>query len=431
MNELAGLPTQIGRYAVTGLLGQGGMGRVVRARDPQLQRDVAIKLVEAEALDEPNEARFMFHREARAIARLTHPNVIEVYEYSGPDAELPYIVCELVEAPTLRDVLEGRGITLQPAVAAALAYEIALALEHAHTRGVVHRDVKPENVFWTPSGRVVLADFGIAKAFGTARFASTIQFGATSLYGSPSYMAPEQVRGAEVDARTDVHALGAVLFEVLVGAPPYLGDSIDELLRTVERGEHTPVPHDIGPATLVGLIEQMLAADPSARPATARMVAERLRRVLDELDVRDPRAVLDQTEISRTIIAAKAPDRASERAKTERVEATRLVPLQRPRGPQNWLIVAVGLTVLVAAGLAAFWSVQPPKSSAPVDVTIVLPGASELFVDGRSFGPVRDVQRTRLTPGRHALEAKVYASGQTLKREIYVVSGSGEAQFEL
>lgn len=439
MSDLAGLPAEIGRYRVVGLLGRGGMGRVVRAHDPQLQREVAIKLVEAAALDDEREARFMFHREARAIARLKHPNIIEIYDYSGPEAELPYIACELIDAPTLREVLDTRGVTLSPAVASALAYEVAQALDHAHAQGIVHRDIKPENIFWLHSGRVVLADFGIAKAMGDARFAGTVQYGATNLYGSPSYMAPEQVRGETVDIRTDLHALGAVMYESLCGSPPYVGASMDELLGRVETGAHESVPADIGPAQLVQLIDQLLARSPASRPQNARAVAERLRRVLDALDVRDPRTVLTDTgEISRTVVHAAASEatvktnvRAASPKVGRSVDATRLVPTPRPRGPQNWLVVVCGLALMVVAGLTAWLSVKPSGSAKPVSVVIVLPGPADLSVDGAPQGPVHDVQRMQLTPGRHVLEARVYEGGRTIKREIYVVGGSGEAQFEL
>ena len=422
MSELAGLPGSIGRYRVVGLLGHGGMGRVVRAHDAQLQRDVAVKLVE----NATAEARFMFHREARAVARLKHPNVIEVYEYSGPEAELPYIVCELLAAPTLRDVLEQRGVTLAARVATALAYELAMALDHAHGHDIVHRDVKPENVFWCDNGRIVLADFGIAKALSDARFASTVQYGATSLFGSPSYMAPEQVRGGVVDARTDLHALGALLFEVTTGAPPYIADDVESVLKRVKNGEHDPVPRDIGPAALVRLIEELLAAAPDERPGSARVVADRLRAVLDTLDVRDPRAALATDEATKTAmynpLAPAGPAKA---------DATRLIAVPRERGPQNWLLVAGLIALLIVAGLTAWLSVKPSPAQTPVSITVVLPGAAELLVDGNSLGPVRDVQRLQLTPGRHILEARVYDSGQTRTREIYVVGGSGEAQFEL
>lgn len=442
MNELAGLPAEIGRYRVVGLLGRGGMGRVVRARDPQLQREVAIKLVETGALDDEREARFMFHREARAVARLKHPGVIEIYDYSGPEAELPYIACELIEAPTLRDVLETRGVTLPPATATALVHEVAQALEHAHAQGIVHRDIKPENIFWLPSGRIVLADFGIAKALGDARFAGTVQYGATNLYGSPSYMAPEQVRGETVDVRTDLHALGAVLYEMLCGAPPYVGETVEELLSRVETGAHESVPADVGPTQLVQLIDQLLARSPGARPQNARIVADRLRRVLDALDVRDPRSVLADTgEISRTVVHAVVGEDTAKthvrspapkkRSEERPLNATRLVPTPRARGPQNWLLVACGVALIVVAGLTAWLSVKPSGSAKPVNVVIVLPGPADLTVDGAPQGPVHDIQRMQLTPGRHVLEARVYEGGRTLKREIYVVSGSGEAQFEL
>ncbi|MBC7793168.1 MAG: serine/threonine protein kinase [Clostridia bacterium] len=324
----------------------------------------------------------------------------------------------------MRDILDERGITLEARVAAALAFELALALEHAHAKGIVHRDLKPENVFWSATGRAVLADFGIAKALGDARFASTLQFGSTNLYGSPSYMAPEQVRGGKVDERTDLHGLGCLLFEVLSGAPPYVGATVEELLGRVERGEHEPVERTLGPPALVQLVEELIASAASDRPASASLVVARLRGVLDDLGVRDPRDVLARLEQSGGTRCAT--DRLSQSAV---LDATRFVPHLRQHS-QNWLVVSAGLALLVAAGLTAWLLVKPEPSVRPVAVTFVLPGEADLTIDGHAEGPVRDVQRVVLAPGRHAVEAHIYASGETIRREIFVVRGGSGAQFE-
>ena len=293
--ELSGLPPRLGRYELVRVLGRGGMGRVVLGRDPVLHREVALKLVEPSAVEEGDlaELRFMFHREARATAALHHPNIVEVFDYSGPDADVLFLACELIAGSTLRDVLDERD-RLGASLVAACGYELAQALAHAHANGIVHRDIKPENVFWTEAGRIVMSDFGIAKAFASpARLGGTVQFGATNLYGSPAYMAPEQLAGGAVGPHTDLFALGALLFEALAGHAAFGGSDVQAILEAVQAGHRASLPPNVvAPAALLALIDQLLALEPGRRPASAAAVASALRAVLDEIGVTDPRLVL-------------------------------------------------------------------------------------------------------------------------------------------
>ncbi len=361
------------------------MGRVVRARDDAAGRDVALKLYEG--TDE--ESRYMFVRAAKALASLSHPNILEVFQYLD---EPPFIACELIDGPTLRTMLDERGVPLSALEAANIAYALAQALEHAHACGVVHRDVKPENVFCARSGRVVLADFGLAKAMGRA---ATL---ATSLYGSPAYMAPEQFAGKSADARSDLHALGVTLFEMLAGAPPYDGASVAELETNILQGKRRALPNGVAPEALARLVDQLLATDPRARPAHARAVAQRLQHVLDAFP---PELV---TRTSYAPVAA-----------VHRGRLARLWPL--------------GLIATAVAGLV-FWVQRPVASSQPVPVVLYFDGAAELSIDGVAVGMAREPHRTELLPGRHRLEARVYDSGQVLSREVVIVPG-GEAQIRL
>jgi serine/threonine protein kinase len=227
---------RLGTYVIVSPIGAGGMGEVYRAHDPKLRRDVAIKVLpEAFAADPDRLVRF--EREARAVAALSHPNILAIYDF-GRDEAVQYAVTELLEGRTLREVIRGGAIA--PPRAIGIATQIARGLEAAHGRGVVHRDLKPDNVFLLTDGHVKILDFGVAKSAGPAAHgeqAITVTGDGTAagaLLGTAGYMAPEQVRGESVDQRADIFALGCVLFEMLAGRHAFTGDSsIDTLHATL------------------------------------------------------------------------------------------------------------------------------------------------------------------------------------------------------
>src|SRR5215470_13108847 len=247
-----------GRYRLQAVIGRGGMGAVWRARDELLNRDVAIKeIVWPERLDpaERETARRRAVREAQLAARLSHPNVVSVYDILEEDGRT-CIVMELVPFRSLRDVLAEDG-PMSPPEAARVGLSVLAALSAAHEVGVVHRDVKPANILLGPEDRVVLADFGIAKAADSpALTASGV------LLGSPSYLAPERARGARADAASDLWALGASLYAAVEGRPPFERDSVIASLTAVVADEPEPAPH-AGP--LWPVIEGLLDKDPAAR----------------------------------------------------------------------------------------------------------------------------------------------------------------------
>jgi len=223
-----------GRYRLERLLGGGGMALVYAASDDRLDRTVALKVL-ADNLAEHVEIRERFLREARIAARLAHPHIVEVYD-SG-QGERPYIVMEYVDGATLADELRRRG-PLAPHEAGALVAQAADGLAHAHAAGVVHRDVKPENLLVDADGALKIADFGIAHAVEGTRLTST-----GAVLGTASYLAPEQATGDTVTPATDVYALGAVLYELLTGRPPHTGTTLTELLaRKLE--QPVPLPSD-------------------------------------------------------------------------------------------------------------------------------------------------------------------------------------------
>jgi eukaryotic-like serine/threonine-protein kinase len=213
-------PTRVGgRYVLRGEIGRGGMATVHRARDEVLDRDVAVKLLHAHLATDP---AFLdrFRREARAAAALNHPNVVTVHDWGETNDEGAFLVLQYVDGCSLREVLRRRG-RLSPAEALAILGPAAEGLGAAHAAGLVHRDVKPENLLLASDGSIQITDFGLARAAASA----TSTFGADVLVGSPHYLSPEAVRGEPLRATADVYALGVVLFECLTGRPPHEGDS--------------------------------------------------------------------------------------------------------------------------------------------------------------------------------------------------------------
>ena len=269
--------TQVGGYEIAGLLGAGGMGEVYRARDIRLQRDVALKVLPASLLQDP-ERRARFEREARVLASLGHPNIAAIYgieDIAGPGGPTPVLALEFVEGQTLADRVATGRVPADDAIPIAL--QIAEALEAAHDRGVVHRDLKPANVQITRDGVVKVLDFGLAKALApetddsrsdpsqspTLTSAAT-QFGV--IMGTAAYMAPEQARGKTVDRRADIWAFGALLFELLSGRRAFPGETVSDTVAAVLRGtpDWTQLPADT-PAWLRALIERCLERDPRQR----------------------------------------------------------------------------------------------------------------------------------------------------------------------
>ena len=261
-----------GRYRIERFLGEGGRKRVFLAHDSRLDREVAIAVIKTEGLDEQGMARV--RREAQAMARLgDHPNIVTVFDIGEEDAT-SYLVCQFMGGGAVEDLIErseGKGIGIEDSIR--IATEVAAALEHAHSRGVVHRDVKPGNVWLADDGSAKLGDFGLAVALDRSRLTAE-----GMMLGTVAYMAPEQALGRQPDGRSDLYSLGAMLYEMLTGLPPFLGDEavavISQHISTVAVAPswHNP---DV-PPSLERLVLALLAKDPEARPATAAAVVEAL-----------------------------------------------------------------------------------------------------------------------------------------------------------
>ena len=301
------------RYRLVRLIARGGMAQVWEGRDEVLSRPVAIKLLDP---DLAHDQSFIerFRREAIAAARLTHPNIVATFDAGADPDGTTYIVMELVRGQTLRDYLTGHG-PLPPSVAAGIAVQVADALAHAHAASLVHRDIKPGNILLCDSGAgpeavpaVKVGDFGIAK-LGMTADADLTRTG--MVMGTPRYLSPEQIEGGEPDTRSDVYALGVVLFEMLAGCPPFDGPT--DMATAVQHVHNPPPP--LGrlrpgmPRDLQDIVAATLAKDPAARPQSAAHLRHSL--ATANLRPENPGVVVDSNPTpSTTIIPRPRPVRA-------------------------------------------------------------------------------------------------------------------------
>ncbi len=270
--------TKIGRYKILGELGRGAMGIVYGAEDPALDRTVALKTI---ILSDEVEGRKEFHKrfflEAKAAGKLTHPNIITVYDF-GEEGDLAYMAMELLKGIELRAKMLQGPIPVVEAVD--IAEQVADGLAYAHERGVVHRDIKPSNIMLLPRGQVKIMDFGIARVRVADHKTST-----GVVLGTPRYMSPEQVAGSPVDRRSDIFSLGIVLYEMLTRAALFAGADTPQILHNVVHVEHVP-PSRLNrevPSMLDFVIARALKKDPAVRYQDAYELAADLRACLTEL----------------------------------------------------------------------------------------------------------------------------------------------------
>jgi serine/threonine protein kinase len=265
----------LGPYQILGLLGEGGMGVVYRAKDTRLGRDVAIKVLTNVTLSD-HERLVRFEQEARATGMLNHPNLLTVYDVGRDSEDNPYLVTELLEGETLGSRLQRGPLSARKSIDAAL--QMAQGLAAAHEKGIVHRDLKPDNLFLTRDGRLKILDFGIAKLTGTAADGPAFEMAATEpgmVLGTVGYMSPEQVRGESVDQRSDIFSLGAIVFEMLTGSRAFSRGSGIETLSAILKDDPPELVELLPniPAPLDRLVRRCLEKDREVRFQSARDLA--------------------------------------------------------------------------------------------------------------------------------------------------------------
>ncbi len=380
-----------GRYELGSVLGRGGMAEVRRARDIRLGREVAVKRLR---LDLAGDTTFQrrFRREAQSAAGLNHHNIVAVYDTgeeleAGTDVEVPYIVMELVVGHTLRDILRS-GRKILPEKALEMTQQVLDALQYSHQAGIIHRDIKPANVMLTASGRIKVMDFGIARAVADTS-ASMTQTAA--VIGTAQYLSPEQARGETVDNRSDIYAAGCLLYELLVGRPPFQGDSPVSVAYQHVREAPVPPSHldpVITPA-MDAITLKALAKDPAQRYQSAKQMRDDIARLLAGEPVLaqvptvlpvvpDPIAAAPTQVVAMptVIAAAPSPVTATNIGLPVVDYPRRAVEYQERPRRRTGAVVAVTLALLLVAGLiGGLWWLNrstPPPPVAKVSVPQVM-----------------------------------------------------------
>jgi len=267
----------LGRYEIIGELGQGAMGIVYKAKDPLIDRVVAIKTINLnQAMDEREEYEARFYQEARAAGRLSHHNIVTIYDV-GKSGDVAYIAMEFLEGRELRDVLNKKSVLPLGQVLDIVA-QVAQGLAYAHEHGIVHRDVKPSNIMIQKEGHVKITDFGIARMASAAVRTQT-----GMVLGSPKYMSPEQVMGKLTDQRSDIFSLGTMLYEMLTGRPPFSGENVNAIMYQTLNAS-PPQPSSLNPAVpdmLNFIVAKALAKKMDERYQNAKEFADDLRTCRD------------------------------------------------------------------------------------------------------------------------------------------------------
>ncbi|HTF11124.1 MAG TPA: Stk1 family PASTA domain-containing Ser/Thr kinase, partial [Asanoa sp.] len=362
-----------GRYQVGELLGYGGMAEVHRGRDLRLGRDVAIKMLRT---DLARDATFQmrFRREAQNAASLNHPAIVAVYdtgEEIAPTGEtLPFIVMEFVNGRTLKELLAAEG-RLMPRRALEISADICAALEFSHRHGIIHRDIKPGNVMLTQNGQVKVMDFGIARALASG---ATTMTQTSAVIGTAQYLSPEQARGEAVDARSDVYAAGCVLFELVCGHPPFVGDSpVSVAYQHVREDPRAPseINHDVTPP-FDAIVLKALSKNPLNRYQSAGEMRADLLRAASGRPVMATPVMRDQETMPMGAAnAATGTVRRAQGAQTRAIPAARVGDAQR-RKRSNWVLAVLSaLGVLAVIALVAGLLVQNARGE-KVDLTSVI-----------------------------------------------------------
>jgi beta-lactam-binding protein with PASTA domain len=342
-----------GRYQIVARIASGGMGEVFRAHDPVLDRDVALKVLHNALAQDPGFIE-RFRREARSAGMLSHPNIVAVHDW-GETGDTYFMVMEFIRGPNLRTVLMKNG-PLAPAQAVEVASQTLAALEHAHEQGIVHRDVKPENILLTRRGVVKVADFGLARALAAAMVSQT----QGTVTGTVQYLSPEQIEGQRADARTDLYSAGIVLYELLVGKVPFSGETSLAIAYKHLR-ERVPPPSTANPMVPPSLDRVVLGAterDRERRIPDARTMRAELNRSVPEL----PPAPSLSELVAQVPPAEEIP---ADRAATVTIPRAESPKTRRRRFLRKVATTLSTLIVVAALGWGAWAYVIPHRTTVP------------------------------------------------------------------
>ena len=398
------------RYRLRELVGSGGMSQVYRAWDNELDREVAVKVLHPH-LANSEDSRRRFSREARAVAKLHHPHILEIFDFSGGDTAAAFIVTEFIRGTTLRKFAETVGFGL-PQIGALAAHSLCQALDHAHTAGVVHRDLKPENVMVSEQGVLKLMDFGIARFLDAGE--KMTMTGA--MVGSPAYMAPEVIEGKEADARSDLFSLGTLLYWLLTGVLPFDAPNTSALLKRVLEVDYRD-PRLLNSAisdSLATVCASLLRRDPATRPQSAVEVQAALAAALADDGLTEPGTELHaflagpanyRTQLhgqllarfkvqahhalasQRNAAALKAVDRLLALEPTD-LDAHRLLGeiSARQRRTQRWKHAGWALATLGGLALLALLALSPQRAARALTERLPLKAALALGLGPREPG---------------------------------------------
>ena len=314
-----------GRYRVEVMIATGGMSAVYRGLDLRLDRPVALKIMDSRYAGD-NQFLTRFQREARAVARLKDPGLVAVYD-QGIDGQHPFLVMELIEGGTLRELLRERG-PMPPHAVAAVLRPVLGGLAVAHSAGLVHRDIKPENVLISDAGDVKIADFGLVRAVAEAKITST-----SVILGTAAYLSPEQVSTGDAGPRSDVYSVGILAYELLTGVTPFTGDSaLAVAYQRIDNDVSPPSAVIAGvPAQFDELVGQATARDPADRYADAQDMAADLDTIVDELGLPPFRVPAPRNSAQHTSASLYLSQSRAQRAATETTARPPAVPAPAPR----------------------------------------------------------------------------------------------------
>lgn len=428
-------PDELGRlanYRALKVLGQGGMGIVFLAEDTQLQRMVALKIMKPALAAKPS-ARQRFLREARATAAVRHDNIVTIFQV-GEDHNMPFLAMELLEGISLDSRLRA---VPAPSVPEALRVgrQTADGLAAAHDRGLIHRDIKPGNLWLEPSGRIKILDFGLARALvATEQVEESALTQSGVVVGTPTYMAPEQARGDPVDHRCDLFSLGCTLYRMTTGTLPYRGKDHFAVLTSLAVDTPAP-PHELStevPPPLSALIMQLLAKDPAARPASARVVAERLLAIeRDHAGGPESRAADACTPDWKSGPPTSADEdmALAAMATAERCKAPSKSTLAPPRTARHRLLLTVAALLLVLLPFGYFFGGTVIRFATNKGVLVIEVNDSKVEITVKQNGvEVFDKsteRRFELTAGTGEIEVYEPASGLKLATKRFTLTRGG------